>query len=705
MKTITCIKSHIFTKHKNFLFSCLLSFLISFFIGILLLIRFHAAPFGDSSLICLDLYDQYLPLYFRQTHLSSLGGLFHSWNGALGYNNWAQSAYYCMSIFLPLYRLVPVSGISVLTDLLIVLKIALSAASCAAFLQRKTGKQSPLLVSGAVAYSLCGFSTAFFSQIMWTDLLIYTPLVLLALERLKRTGKGGAYALLLALCIISNFSIAFSLCLFLFLYFLAGDKKNWKFFFLYSLLAGGLSCFLLIPVILAVSQTTAASNALPFALRWYSSLSDYLKMMMPGQMPKIDFNGVNIFTGTVIFLTLPPYFLNRLIPRRERAANGALLVFLAVSLNLNALDFLWHGFHFPHFLPGRWTFLFSLFLIALSCQGFLKPEGLTLRRRVAGLLCGILPVAYAGIRTDIGDTVLPGYYALFVLFSVLLLLYSTSSKRLIGRRLSLVFALLLSVIQIADSGASFLQTICENKAEIAYCPGDLLPLSYPLVSSAGKEWACGEDDFYRIDGNRLLTHNCSVIGGYKGITYFSSTMQDSAYRYLSYLGLPHYTENLSLIYQPDSPVISSLLGIRYILDFDGTLDGNVTGYRLLETGGEYDVWENPDALALAFSVSDDLADLQIEGDASRSLVHQNELIRRMSGIPEDVFQEWEADSSKLKYVIVETDPQTGKDYYARTNPDREAVFSYEYTVPSEGDVFLQQGFESGDILVLWDGGS
>ena len=182
------IRNHRFT---GVFFRCLFLFLIVFLTGTVFLYKFGVYPFGDNSLMGMDLYDQYFPMYYQQSHLNSISGLFHSWNGSLGYNNWVQSAYYCNSIFLPLFRLIPNEYLVDLTDWLIITKIALSAVTCLIYLEYKTGRPSPLLMGGAAAYSLCGYTTAYMLQIMWTDLLLYTPLVLLGLERLLQKKEGN----------------------------------------------------------------------------------------------------------------------------------------------------------------------------------------------------------------------------------------------------------------------------------------------------------------------------------------------------------------------------------------------------------------------------------------------------------------------------------------------------------------------------------
>ena len=132
------IRNHRFT---GVFFRCLFLFLIVFLTGTVFLYKFGVYPFGDNSLMGMDLYDQYFPMYYQQSHLNSISGLFHSWNGSLGYNNWVQSAYYCNSIFLPLFRLIPNEYLVDLTDWLIITKIALSAVTCLIYLESALTKK------------------------------------------------------------------------------------------------------------------------------------------------------------------------------------------------------------------------------------------------------------------------------------------------------------------------------------------------------------------------------------------------------------------------------------------------------------------------------------------------------------------------------------------------------------------------------------
>ena len=709
---------------KKLLSRCMISFSISLFTGILFLIVFQAAPFGKRSLICLDLFDQYLPMYYQQTHLTSLSGLFHSWNGSLGYNNWAQSAYYCNSIFLPLFRLVPLAHLAKLVDFLSVLKVALSAAACTAFLDYRTQKPSSVQIGGAVAYSLCSYSLAFMSQIMWTDLLIYVPLVLLGLERLNREKKGAFYSLMLALSLFSNFYIGFSVCLFLALYFFFTQFSSWDSlgqfisrllrFALYSILGAGLSAFVLIPVGQALGKTIAGSGNDVFSSLWYSPAVEFLRMMLPGQMTKMDFYGVNIFTGTLMFLLIPLYFCNKSISRRERIFSVLFLLVLFVSMNFSTLDYIWHGLHFTNHLPGRWTFLFSLFLVELSCRGLTAPEGLTISRVLTGIGAGTLLLFLGEYGTDVGEPVPAISHIIYFLAALTLLCITVLRRRektaSLGHgrsRAVFLLTILLAALQITDSSLNFIQVGVENKTGTPYTDESYYVDGASLMSETGRKWASGKDDFYRAEAHSIFTDDSSMFGNYKGISYFSSTMQGSLYRFFLYLGLPFYTDNLSTLYYPASPILSSLLGIRYVLDFDRNMPQCSPGWELVDSNEEddYDVWEYPYTLPIAFAVSDSLKDLKLD-DQICGITHQNELLNHMYGANLDVYQQIALDSfTSSNALLSENENDWENNYFTRTSETAPVTLEYQYTVPQDGAVFVEHNFRGETLTASWGSGS
>ena len=64
------------------------------------------APFGNLTLCSMDGYSQYYPMLMNMSEAVKEGEPFYSWNGALGFNLWAQSGYYTNSLlWIPLYFL------------------------------------------------------------------------------------------------------------------------------------------------------------------------------------------------------------------------------------------------------------------------------------------------------------------------------------------------------------------------------------------------------------------------------------------------------------------------------------------------------------------------------------------------------------------------------------------------------------------------
>ncbi len=389
-----------------------ITFCIALVIGLLMYRAKEIAPFGDQSVLCMDLWGQYFSMYVQNAKADSLSELLYSWNGAFGYNNLAQSAYYCNSVFLILFmRLLPVGSMVSALNWFCLLKICFSAVSCLAFLRYKLQKHSPILIAGAVSYGLCAYMLAFYSQFMWTDCLIYLPLVLIGLERLIHQKKPLMYTLLLALTIFSSFYIGFAVCIFSCAYFACNSillirlKRNPESrlkvkltggkafggsivrFGFFSLLGGAIAAFVILPIGAAIQQTLAAGMEAPKELKWYGDITAILQDLLPERQLSMAYEGVNIATSILVFLSVPIYFFNKEIRIVERIANAVLLTFLLASMNCNLLDYMWHGFHFPNQLPGRWTFMVSLVLVLLGCQGLVRIKGLTPARALLGL-CG-----------------------------------------------------------------------------------------------------------------------------------------------------------------------------------------------------------------------------------------------------------------------------------------------------------------------------
>ena len=221
---------------------------------------------GKTGMI-VDMHHQYAPLLAQlRTMLLEGGDPLYNFNIGIGTSMLPIFGYYLASPLNLLLLIFPESllpeGILVIT----LIKNALTAALFAACVQYVYRVRNAAVAAAAVMYGMMMYVLAYY--VMWLDGVMMLPLVVLGFERLMRTGKYGVYVLSLAYTLYANYYIGFMVCLFLVLYYLvyffrqrrsAGRRaRSFGRFAAGSLMGGGLAMFLLVPVYLALGQTSAA---------------------------------------------------------------------------------------------------------------------------------------------------------------------------------------------------------------------------------------------------------------------------------------------------------------------------------------------------------------------------------------------------------------------------------------------------------------
>lgn len=722
-----------------------LAFVIAFAAGLVMYAAKDLSPFGDRSVLCMDLWGQYFPMYEQNASADTLSNWLYSWNGGLGYNNWAQNAYYCNSIFLWILPFLSSGAMVTAMNWICLFKISFSACTCLIFLTYYLKRRSPIFVGGAVAYSLCSYMLAFLSQPMWTDALIYAPLVLLGLERLIREKKPVFYMVMLALTMISSFYIGFALCIFLAAYFVCDCIGQLQFrrsrkprfclmngkkalgmtalrFAGFSVLAAAISAFVLIPVAMAIGHTIASEGDAPEKLEWYANITEYIQCMLPGQRIYLEYKGANIAVGILVFLMVPLYFFNRKVRTGEKIGSGIMLSFLFVSMNANVLNYLWHGFHFPNQLPCRWSFLLSLYVILLCCSGMARLRGLTPVRMLMGLITSfaLVWITSKGLG-DQPEAAVPVLYWILLLAAAAILmavsLVLSKKTRTIRRMirsgaepiqirhyakrmqtLALCGVILLAGIQIFDSSYDFVQKAQLEQGGLTVSELSGYADSVQNVNDAGNQWKCGTDEFYRTEMNYSFTFNPSMMGDYHGMSYYSSTMNGDVYRLMRYLGNRVYAENVSSVYNTSSVVQDSLFGIRYYLDSLHGLGSSRTDLKLVEEGDPYFIWENPTALSVAYAVSSRALDLTVT-DEVRSIQNQNTLLNCLYGEEINVYQKMITTEFHYENASLQEDADWNVNFFLTEDLEQPVKFYYAYTCEETGTVMLEHNFRAGTIQV------
>ena len=290
-------------------------------------------PFGGRSIISMDGFSQYYPMLMNMTEAIRNGELFYSFSGALGFNLWAQNAYYTNSPLWLLVYLVPHSFQAVAIDLLVILKFALSGLFFSLYLI-KTGKEKNsnkrffLYTALSVSYALSQYMLAFINQLMWTDVIMLLPLVILGLEKLWEKDRIVLYVITLFLSIWSCFYIGYMVCLFLCLYFLYlafREKhtlthiiKKGVLFTFSSLVAGGIAAVVLLPTVKALSLTMASDLGFTDGIQVKYTLFELLRQFLPLQKISLEYGAPNLYCSVFAVVLMTVYFFLKKVAKRER---------------------------------------------------------------------------------------------------------------------------------------------------------------------------------------------------------------------------------------------------------------------------------------------------------------------------------------------------------------------------------------------------
>ena len=666
--------------------------LVAFAITWIFLLAFSCAaelaPFGDNCLLSMDLHGQYYPMMSEK--LSDFFSVW-SWNGGLGFSAIVQSAYYTNSIFILL--MLPFSGYArvVALHMMIFLKLALSAAAFAYYLGKRFEKYDIFTAVFGVAYGLSAYMLAFMNQPMWLDVAVFCPLILCALERLIAGKNPIPYALLLALAIYSNFYIAFSLCIFLVLWFIASTvMKKWNGFRelakttlkfgLASVLAGALCAFSLIPLMLHMENWISSSVGFPEKGEWYHGFAEIADSFSAMLRPSWEYGPANVFCGSATLFFVLAFLFNSRIPFKRRIVMTLLAALLFISFEWNYLDFIWHGLHFPNQLPGRWSFLFILVVLLIGYETVVKCEGL----RVWSLLVSLFG-ATAFFLIGMGKSENPSgrWFTLIMIFGVFALfviILAVKKSQGISRLVKAGVALVL-LVDICVNAAGTMQYVRATSAS-GYVKNEEQMLLY------AKKYQSGRDDFWRTELTSSFTFNCGQLYGYKGLTYYSSTMNGDIFQLMERLGNRVYARNVSTVHMP-TPFQDMMFGVKYHY----MQNGKTLSYgKRLEKANNISVYESPYALPIAYAVEPNIK--KIERNLRSGLVLQEYFVGLAANMKSKLTTQANLVGEQLSNGMRDNGA-----FYVR-DIESPMVYTAELEVNSEGSFFLDFDFTVGEYKLF-----
>lgn len=604
------------------------AFLIPFVVSVLICVGQGVYPFGDRCILHVDMYHQYCPFFTEfMNKLKSGESLQYSWNLGLGSDFVALYAYYLASPLNFLLILWPRDYVIEFMTLLTWVKLGLCGLSFFSFLKGHfvldTNKWSkdyrvrvlyPALIF-STAYAFSGYITAYSWDIMWLDGVMLAPLAILGLERLADGRSATLYYVSLSLAIFSNYYIAFMICMFLVLYFVAYlilrdhfadrngivQKRTLKNnltamgrFAIYSLLGGATSAVLLIPEMKILSYSGSSGIHFPESMEWYFG---FLEEITRACTTAAAYTGAkywpNLYAGAFSFLLFFLFIFNKKIAVKKKIAGILSVVFFLVSFSNNVLDFIWHGFHFPDSLPARQSFLFILVILLMGYSVILKWDAIKIWNLIAaGVLSTALLIGGA-ITVDESITertsiLITGLFLIGYICLAVLIRIGDVRNRSYYAKLLLVVAMGEIIIHMSVTGYY-------TTSRSAYVKN---AENYEKLLTVAKEREDG--NFYRVEDIGRLTKNDDMRFGYASTTQFSSLMNIN----ISHLFQSMYMEGGKnfYCYNGSTPLTSSLFSVKYILS-DNAMLGSDYRKLIASEDGAY-LYENVYCIPLGYMVSE-----------------------------------------------------------------------------------------------------
>lgn len=606
----------------------LFSFLVPALIMLAIFIIRKIYPFGERSFLHIDMYHQYFPFLVEFYHKLKNGeSLFYSWNTGIGSNFIALYAYYLASPFNWLCVLVPEKFLMEFLSYMVVIKTGLCGLTFTYYIRKHFKSNSWSVLCFSLFYALSGFMAAYNWDVMWLDVVVLAPLIILGVERLVSEGKCYLYCITLALSILSNYYLSIMLCMFLVLYFLVLliarnpmadnsaplvfpklDKiKNFYIkamirFGIYSLLAGGMAAILLLPELAALRFTEFSDINFPSKVRTYFSVIDMLARHCFNVTVETGLDHwPNIYCGVAVFLLLPLYVMQKKIPLREKAPKLILLAFILISFSTNTLNFIWHGLNYPDSLPARQSFLYIFLLLTLCYEALMhirEHSGNEIMSLFLGVLFFIL--LCEKLITDDSFT-----GVCFLVTGIFLLIYAGfihyyrnnySNRDEKRDRINKLFCLCLILVTIVESGTNTYLTSVPTVSRTTYLSNhdSYRTLTDRTVQNEG-------NDFFRFEKFARRTQNDAMLIGFHGGSYFSSTLNSLVSDFYEKYGMKG--SRVNYCYDGATPVTAALLSNRYMLY---TLDrGYDNLFELVDTEGKVYLYKNNYSLPLGYMITED----------------------------------------------------------------------------------------------------
>lgn len=620
-----------------------LAFLCSTVLMLLVYYCYEIIPFGGRTVLRMDLFHQYGPLFAEfYDRITEGKSLLYSWTSGGGgsflgnYYNYLSSPIGAVIALIAGHENIPEA-----VGAMVLIKNALAASTFAFYLKKSTKRNDFTISAFGLLYAFCGFFIAYYWNIMWIDAMYLLPLTILGIENIIKERKCILYIVSLAVAFFSNYYMAYMICIFAVIYFIVYyiSKNSFKdsyhdiptrinedgqqestlinkilynrflrsgvLFASSSIIAALLTAFALIPTYFCLKACSATSGTFPTDPIYYNTIFDFIANHLAALEPTIRSSGdtvlPNVYSGVLAVILLPLYAFCDKISAKEKTAHIVLLAIFFVGFNLNYANYILHALHFPNDLPFRFSFIYSFFILKMAYQVILNIKSISAKGIVGsglGVLLFTILVQEIGMGNVDNDTV---YITVGFTAAYTLILGLMKKKDIAQSAVALLLmCCVFSEVALADIDHI---KITQEKVNFVNDYDDFRALKKTLDK---KE----ESDDYRME----LTWSNTIMDpswfNYNGLSVFSSMAYEKSANLQDKLGMDSNYIN-SYIYYSQTPVYNAMMSLKYLVKNDER-NINTDLYEFVANCGKYTAYENKYYMPLAYTVNDKMIDFNYD---------------------------------------------------------------------------------------------
>ncbi|MGN1420078.1 MAG: YfhO family protein, partial [Eubacterium sp.] len=571
-----------------------LSLIITGIAVFIIYLAYTIFPFGDYTVMRMDLYHQYGPLFAElYDRIVNHQSLLYSWQTGGGTSFLGNYFNYLSSPLTALIFLFDKEDISFSISFLVSIKCILSAGTFTFYIKKSLNSHNYFSAIFGTLYAFCAYFMAYYWNVMWLDGMILLPLILLGIEQIINKGDIRLYLCSLVVLFFANYYVGFMTCIFSIIYFLAyfaiashsdvrlhpeieykkyslKSLNDIKFinrgikFAVASVIAAAVCAVALVPVFMILKGSAATSDTFPTTFKSYFNIFDFITSHLAGVEETIRSSGddvlPNVYCGIIAIILLPLFVVNDKIRFKEKAAYICVLLFLLFSFDNNCLNFIWHAMHYPNDLPYRFSYMYSFILLVMGYKALMKIKDISIKDIgfVGMAWIFFVCVAQKMSTNKMSEPTIYMSIAFIIIWTGFLMLYR---KGVFRKSLICLMAVVFTLCEI---------TVTDTGSFIIFQSNEEYKSNYASYREAIEYIDDNNDDFSRTELCNLNTRMDPSYYGYNGISVFSSMAYETFSGVQHNLGMCGNRIN-SYTYNPQTPVYNLMFNLKYFIQTDESL--------------------------------------------------------------------------------------------------------------------------------------